>query len=155
MSKRIFFFIALKLFLFILVLNIAFSNTKNRKKDVENNMMKSPFKGVGFGKSKSFSQSSTTTSSSSSETSNIDGKLKRKVKSSSSEAYVNKESGKPTEVRKFEEVLKKDNEKPAVYKSSASTNVDLEKLLLGNGKKKKIVSKENLRVSLYFLFFRK
>ena len=76
MSKRIFFFVALKLFLFIIILNIAFSNTKIKKNVKLNKIMNSSFR--SFGIDKSFSQSSIISSSSSSESSNINGKKKIK-----------------------------------------------------------------------------
>lgn len=79
-----------------------------------------------------------------------DGKNKPEshIRSMRTEEYLDKKSpDKPAEIRKYGELLKKDNDNPALLKKRASTNVEKEELLLGDGKEERVLSDEEFKVS--------
>ena len=111
-------------------------------------------KGLGkMGKGKSFSKSSSFSYSYSSE----NGKQpKSRVRKMSTEEYIDKEQGKPAQIRKYGELLKKDNDDPALLKKRAATNVEREGMILGDGKEERLLSDKEFKVKLIvYLFFMK
>ena len=69
----------------------------------------------------------------------------------STEEYHEQEKGKPTRFRKYGEMIKKDNDDPAKIKRKASTNVETEELLLGDGKEEKELKDDEFKVNYIFL----
>jgi hypothetical protein len=63
------------------------------------------------------------------------------VRSVSTEEYREKEGDKPEEVRKYGELYKRDNDDDGLLKQKASTNVDVEQKLLGNGEKMSMLNR--------------
>jgi hypothetical protein len=73
--------------------------------------------------------------------SNVNGKPESHVRKMELEEFRNKDNGQPEKVRKFGQIIKKDNDKKAQVIRQASSNVEEEGLILGNGKEKKTLEK--------------
>jgi hypothetical protein len=107
-----------------------------------------------MGKGKSFSKSQVFSYSYSNESGK---KPESHVRKMSTEKYVDQNEGKPSQIRKFGEYLKKDNENPALLKKRASTNVEKEGLILGDGKYERKLNDDEYKVkqNLFSLFILK
>jgi hypothetical protein len=66
--------------------------------------------------------------------SNVNGKPQSHIRKMELEEFRNKDNGRPEKVRKFGQIIKKDNDKKAQVIKKASSNVEEEGLILGNGK---------------------
>lgn len=71
------------------------------------------------------------------------GKPKKHFKSEFFEEFRNKEDNKPEEVRQYDEMVKKDNDKSAIYRKEASTNVEKEKKVLGKEVEEKLIENKD------------
>jgi len=165
MSNKIKYFINISLILLILISTLFTRKTIKRNESEKNSNInnteinnntdenKDDSFGLGdlfgnsenFSKGKSFSKSQVYSYS----YSNIDGKERPEmhVRKMSTEEYVDKmNKEKPAQIRKYGEYLKKDNDNPAIFKKRASTNVENEELILGDGKEKNTLSEEEFNV---------
>ncbi len=119
----------------LLLLSLVSSNERNKKitetKDNQNDTKLSNKKGNMM---RSFSSSFSMSSSMGS-----NGKPKRHVRSMSTEEYVDQDGNKAPQIRKYGELYKKDNDKPATIKKKANSNVEEENLIL-NGDQKDDIS---------------
>ena len=69
----------------------------------------------------------------------------------STEEYREQEKGKPARFRKYEEMGKKDNDDPTKIKKKASTNVETEGMLLGNGQEEQTIKDDEFKVNKFLL----
>jgi hypothetical protein len=122
-------------------------NEEKEKFDSENTLVDKPkqVKGSSFSKSEVFSYSY----------SNLEGKKKPEnhIRKISTEEYVEKENDGPAKIRKYGEFLKKDNDDPAILKKRASTNIEKEGLVLGDGKEEKELTEDEFDVFFTIIFF--
>jgi hypothetical protein len=84
------------------------------------------------GDSSFYSSSSSSMLYSSSSSRGKDGKPKSHVRSISSEDYRQKQGDKPEEIRKYNEIYKRDNDQEGIMKKRAGTNVEVERNMLGD-----------------------
>jgi hypothetical protein len=74
-------------------------------------------------------------------------KPEKHIRQMSTEEYREKENGKQEKFRKFGEMIKKDNDEPAYMKRKATTNIETENMLLGDGKEEKILNDNEFKVN--------
>jgi hypothetical protein len=110
------------------------SNNAEKKVKISSNLRKNP----------KFSSNSFAFSSFSS-FSNLNGKPEKHFRQMESEEFKEKNGDGPEEIRRYGEFISKDNEDPLKIKRKATTNMEKEEIILGNGEEEKISKNEKVK----------